>query len=73
MSRNTANIAYNTASVPRPTIASELKLLKEMSRGSPTEMISSNGQFMQGNTLASFMWNKGAELNGGDMPGLNDR
>jgi hypothetical protein len=44
-----------------------------MSRGSPTEMISSNGQFMQGNTLASFMWNKGAELNGGDMPGLNDR
>jgi hypothetical protein len=25
----------NAASVPRPTIASEIKMLKEMSRGSP--------------------------------------
>jgi hypothetical protein len=66
---NSHHINQST-SVPRPTIASELKLLKEQSRGSPPgghfDMVSSyqssaanqSGQFIQGNSLANFMWNK---------------
>lgn len=58
--------------MPRPTIASEIKVLKELSRGSPGglggDMLNSyqsqttnTTQFVQGNSLANFIWNKGGE------------
>eukprot|EP00347_Sterkiella_histriomuscorum_P018479 403345363 len=48
----------NTTSLPRPTIASELKLLKE-SRNSPQDFGKQvSDQFIQNSNLANFIWNK---------------
>lgn len=53
-----------STSVPRPTIASELKLLKESKGPSPDAQLQS---FIQGNSLASFMWNKDTKVGGAEI------
>ena len=60
---NTSGNNSNSTSVPRPTIASELKLLKEgmgLENGSPLKQDIGKkvaDQFLHNNNLANFMWN----------------
>lgn len=64
LSRGAGAAGSNSTSVPRPTIASELKLLREArATPQPTAVVVDDGkgtsqQFLHNNNLASFMWNR---------------
>ncbi|CDW78577.1 UNKNOWN [Stylonychia lemnae] len=74
---NNHNIFHNnnSTSVPRPTLASEIKLLKEINGQSPQGFNKKiSNQFIQNNNLANFMWNSSTNDNTEPVTGkINQR